>query len=192
MVLCRKKVKVQVRGDSLPQTEEFKYLGVLFTSEDRMEREVDRWIGEASEVLQMLYQTVVVKRELSQKARLSIYQSIYVPILTYGHELWVTTKRTRSRIQAAEMRFLCRVSGLTLRDRVRSSDIQEGLRVELLLLHIERSQLRWFGHLIRIPPGRLPREVFQACPTGKRPQGRPRTHWRDYISQLAWERLGVL
>ncbi|KAI3362565.1 hypothetical protein L3Q82_012271 [Scortum barcoo] len=44
-----------------------------------------------------------------------------------------------------------------LRDRVRSLDIRERLRVEPpLLLHIERSQLRWFGHLCkdasRTPP----------------------------------------
>ncbi|KAL4009643.1 hypothetical protein ACER0C_003495 [Sarotherodon galilaeus] len=31
----------------------------------------------------------------------------------------------------------------------------------------------------------------RACPTGRRPRGRPRTRWRDYISRLAWERLGV-
>lgn len=24
-----------------------------------------------------------------------------------------------------------------------------------------------------------------------RPLGRPRTYWRDYILQLAWERLGI-
>ncbi|KAF7641692.1 hypothetical protein LDENG_00274630, partial [Lucifuga dentata] len=60
-----------------------------------MEREIDRRIGAASEVLRTLYWTVMVKRELSQKVRLSIYQSIYVPILTYGHELWVVTERTR-------------------------------------------------------------------------------------------------
>ncbi|KAI3355940.1 hypothetical protein L3Q82_004487 [Scortum barcoo] len=42
-----------------------------------------------------------------------------------------------------------------------------------------------------MPPGRLPREVFQACPTGRRPRGRPRTRWRDYVSRLAWERLGI-
>jgi len=34
--------------------------------------------------------------------------------------------------------------------------------------------------------------VFQARPTGRRPRGRPRTHWRDYRSHLAWEHLGVL
>ncbi|KAK3519395.1 hypothetical protein QTP70_027532 [Hemibagrus guttatus] len=42
-----------------------------------------------------------------------------------------------------------------------------------------------------MPPGRLPGEVFRACPTGKRPRGRPRTRWRDYVFRLAWERLGV-
>ncbi|TWW73195.1 hypothetical protein D4764_15G0005890 [Takifugu flavidus] len=66
---------------------------------------------------------------------------------------------TRLRIQAAEMSFLPREAGLRIRDRVRSSDIREGLGVEPLLLHIERSQLG--------------------------------TKWRDYISHLAWERLGV-
>ncbi|KAI3356684.1 hypothetical protein L3Q82_003375 [Scortum barcoo] len=86
------------------------------------------------------------------------------------------------------MSFLRRVAGRSLRDRVRSSVTWEELRVEPLLLpHIERSQLSLF----RMPPGRLPREVFQACPTGRRPRGRPRTRWRDYVSRLAWERLGV-
>ncbi|KAI3359537.1 hypothetical protein L3Q82_013940, partial [Scortum barcoo] len=77
--------------------------------------------------------------------------------------------------------------GAPLEIGVRSSVIREELGVEPLLLRIERSQLRWLGHLFRMPPGRLPREVFQACPTGRRPRGRPRTRWRDYVSRLAWE-----
>ncbi|KAK3566178.1 hypothetical protein QTP86_028416 [Hemibagrus guttatus] len=193
MVLNRKKVActLQVGGKVLPQVEEFKYLGVLFTSEGKMDREIDRRIGAATAVMRSMYRSVVVKKELSRKAKLSIYQSIYIPTLTYGHELWVMTERVRSRIQAAEMSFLRRVAGRSLRDRVRSSVTREELGVEPLLLHIERGQLRWLGHLFRMPPGRLPGEVFRACPTGKRPWGRPRTRWRDYVSRLAWERLGV-
>ena len=61
-----------------------------------------------------------MKKELSQKAKLSIYRSIYIPTLTYGHELWVVTERMRSRIQAVERSFLHTVAGLSLRDRVRS------------------------------------------------------------------------
>ncbi|KAM4551690.1 putative transposon-derived protein F52C9.6 isoform 1-T3 [Odontesthes bonariensis] len=188
---CRKRVECPLRVGNEILLEEFKYLGVLFTSEGRMEQEIDRRIGAASAVMRALHRPVVVKKELSQKAKLSIYRSIYVPILTYGHELWVVTERTRSRIQAAEMSFLRRVSGLSLRDGVRSSVIREGLGVEPLLLCIERGQMRWLGHLVRMPPGRLPGEVFRARPTGKRPRGRPRTRWRDYVSRLAWERLGV-
>ncbi|TWW80569.1 hypothetical protein D4764_01G0003840 [Takifugu flavidus] len=76
-------------------------------------------------------------------------------------------------------------------ERVRSSAIREELRVEPLLLRVERSQMRWLGHLVRMPPGRLPGEVFWACPSGRRPPGRPRTRWRDYVSRLVWERLGI-
>ncbi|KAI3369704.1 hypothetical protein L3Q82_024548 [Scortum barcoo] len=39
---------LRVGGEVLPQVEEFKYLGVLFTSEGKMEREIDRRIGAAS------------------------------------------------------------------------------------------------------------------------------------------------
>ncbi|XP_029984805.1 uncharacterized protein LOC115415389 [Sphaeramia orbicularis] len=163
MVLSRKRVECPLRvgEDVLSQVDEFKYLRILFTSEGRMEREVDRQIGAASTVMRTLNLSVVVKRELSQKAMLSIYWLIYVPTLTYGHELWVMTK----------MRFLHRVAGLSLTDRVRSLDIWEGLGVESLLLHVERSHLRWFGHLVRMPPGRLPGERFGACLSRRRPRG---------------------
>ncbi|XP_042604086.1 uncharacterized protein LOC122141275 [Cyprinus carpio] len=193
MVLSRKRVAcpLQVGGDLLPQVEEFKYLGVLFMSEGRMERENDSRIGAASALMRLMYLPVVVKKELSCKLKLSIYLSIYVPTLTYGHELWVMTERTRSRIQAAEMSFLHRVAGCSLREGLRSLTTREELRIKLLLLHIERSQLRGLGHLFRMPPGRLPGEVFRARPTGRRPRGRPRTRWRDFVSRLAWERLGI-
>ncbi|TWW62366.1 hypothetical protein D4764_04G0010130 [Takifugu flavidus] len=44
MVLSRKKIEclLRVKEEILPQVKEFKYLGVLFTSEGRMVREIDR------------------------------------------------------------------------------------------------------------------------------------------------------
>lgn len=63
------------------------------------------WIG-ASEVLQALYQTIAVKREWSWKTKLPIYRLIYVPTLTQGCELWDSTERIRSQIQAAETSLL--------------------------------------------------------------------------------------
>lgn len=48
----------------LPQVEKVKYLGILFTSEESVEQEIDRRIRAVSAVL--LSRTVVVKTELSQ------------------------------------------------------------------------------------------------------------------------------
>lgn len=47
---------------SLAQPREFQYLGVLFTSDGKMEREMDRWFGVASVVIKVLYGTTVVKK----------------------------------------------------------------------------------------------------------------------------------
>lgn len=38
-----------------------------------------------------------------------------------------------------------------------------------------------------MPSEHLPREVFLARPTGRRPLGRPRNTWRDFIYTLVWE-----
>ena len=101
------------------------------------------------------------------------------------------TERVRSQVQAAEMRFLQKIEGLTLLHKVRNSEIRKTLNVEPLLLRIERSQLRWFGHVSRMPQERIPKQVFLAKSNGKRPIGRPRTRWQDYIANLGWNRLGL-
>ena len=59
-------------------------------------------------------------------------------------------EKVRSRVQATEMGFLRRISGLTLSDKVKSADIHESLNFEALLLRLERSQLRWYGHVTRM------------------------------------------
>ena len=103
----------------------------------------------------------MVKRELSQKAFLSIYRSIYVPSLTYSHELWVMTERMRLQVPVAKMSYNENIAAAPL--------------------HGDKRVASWTS----------PGEVFQACPSRRKPWDSPRTHWRDYISWLAWEDLSI-
>ena len=86
-------------------TLKFKYLGVAFTSDASQGEELDTRIGKASAVMRALHYSVAIKRELSKKAKLSIFKAAFVSISTYGHESWVMTERMRSQVQASEMRF---------------------------------------------------------------------------------------
>ena len=49
---------------------------------------------------------------------------------------------------------------VTLFNKVRSTEIKKPLNFEQLLLRIKRSQLRWFGHVGRIPQERLPNKLY--------------------------------
>lgn len=75
-------------------------------------------------VLQSLNQSVMVNQELSSWKKYSVLcHTVYVPILTSGHKMWVVAERLMSQIQVLK-------------------------RLELLLLlRIERSQLSQFGWL---------------------------------------------
>lgn len=107
----------------MAQVKEFKDLvqerGKIEEKDGQVEK-MDKWIGVASAVMTVSYWTIEVKRESSHKAKHSIYQSIYVLPLIYGHELWVVTERMRFWIQEAKMSFLREVAGLSLRKGTRS------------------------------------------------------------------------
>ena len=72
--------------NTLQQVETFKYLGVVITSDGSRNKGIDTRIGKANAVLRELYCSVVTKRELSKNAKLSIFESVFVPIVTCGHE----------------------------------------------------------------------------------------------------------
>lgn len=83
------------------------------------------------------------------------------------------------------MNILCKFAGLSHRERLRNSVVQERFRLKPLLLHIERSQLMWFMHLIRMLSVMLSPHILW----GEGPEVDPRTCWRDSISHLVWEYL---
>ena len=101
------------------------------------------------------------------------------------------TERVRSQAQASEMRILQKIEGVTLFNKVRSSEIRKSLNVEPLLLRIERSQLRWFGHVSKMPQERLPKQAVLAKANGRRPVGRPKTRRINYIDNPGWNHLGL-
>ena len=77
------------------------------------------------------------------------------------------TERVQSQMQASEMRFLQRIEEVTLFDKVRSSVIQQSRIIYPLLLRIERSQLRWFGYVSRMPTEKLPKQSLLSKQMGE-------------------------
>jgi hypothetical protein len=77
------------------------------------------------------------------------------------------------------MRFLRSLSGVTLRDRIKSEKIRKQWKVEEIIDDIKNYQQKWNQHVLRMPENRIPRKSLQYQPQGKRDLGRPYRRWKD-------------
>ena len=126
--------------------------------------------------MQALHSSVAKKRESSKKAKLSIFKQFLSPFSPRVQKIFDNDQK--SAITSAGVQnefFLQRIEGVTLFNEMRSSEIRKYLNIESLLLRVERSQLRWFGHASRMLQQRLPKQTLLAKANGRRSVGRPKT-----------------
>jgi len=150
-------VSLQTKGsvcwseqNTLRQVENFKYIVVVFTSNSRS-KQTNGWIAKNNAVLHELYRSVVTKRE-SSTAKLSVFKSVFVPILTYVPESWVMSEII-SRVQTAERdfcdesvvwHFATKCAAVKVAEPWMWNHISSELREH-------RYQYICFGHVSRIP-----------------------------------------
>ena len=191
MMISRNPTNVQITLEDHPlkQCETFKYLGVTFGQENNSKIEITNRITKYNNSLHLMY-PLLRDRNIPRKAKIVIYTTILRPILTYGHEAWALTSKTKSKLQAADMRALRLIKGVTRFDRLRNDDIRREMGIESVLDFVERGQLRWYGHVRRMEENRFPRRFLEWTPEGRRPPGRPRIRWLDNI-KTGVERRGM-
>jgi hypothetical protein len=102
-----------------------------------------------------------------------------IPTLLYGSDCWTLTKRQKSRLEAAEMRFLTSVAGYRLIDHRRNEDIREGIQIIDINSRIKDYQIKCLQRLERMEQNRIPKLLLNYKPRGRRDQGRPCRRWRE-------------
>jgi hypothetical protein len=177
-----------VVGDrQLKQVNNFTYLGVNINNENIQETEINNRINEYNANVCMLY-PILKDRNVPIQCKIIIFNSILKPILTDGSESWALTMKTQSKLQAAEMRMLRLIRGVTRRDRLRNTQIRRDLGVPSMLEDLEKKKLRWYGHVKRMDNNRHARRYLEWVPNGRRPVGRPRKRWTDGIKKSLEDR----
>lgn len=177
-------VNIEINDQIIEQVNSFKYLGVQIESQGHQNQEITARVQSAANLYHSIKNTFLGKKEVSLKTKISVFNSVFVPILTFGSESWVLTKRQESLIQAVEMKYLRKVLGVTRMNKLRNSHIREQLKVQPVLTTIENCQLRWYGHLKRLNKERPVRRVWEAKRQEKRKKGRPATTWDQNVAKL--------
>ena len=114
------------------------------------------------------------------------YHSLVRPIALYGAETWALLPSMEKIVDVAEMRWVRRLSGITLDRELPNDEVHRRARVPVSLSEACRqARLRYYGHVSRLPADRAPAiALFKDGPCHRR-QGRPTTTWLDLIEQDA-------
>ena len=97
-------VKLKIGHQEIENVQQFKYLGSVVTSDNRLTQETSSRIKAAANFYSSV-RHLLWDKSFPQAAKVSLYKMYLIPILTYGLEAATLTRRDNSRIQAMEMKF---------------------------------------------------------------------------------------
>ena len=101
-------------------------------------------------------------------------------IAIYGAESWTLRQADKRQLDTFEMRCLRVILGVSLMDKIRNEEIRQRLHLPTTICdEVSKRRLKLFGHVVRMPPHRLP---FQAY-TNDFLKRRPPARWREQIER---------
>jgi len=101
--------------------------------------------------------------------------------LKFGSEAWVLKNREEQRLEAAQMKYLRHLLGITKLDKEKDQCIKEKTESTEHSKGNKQYQEKWLQHVQRMDTNRLPKQALQYKPKGRRNTGRPRKRWRDQL-----------
>lgn len=179
MVIAKnhEQVTIMLEQRKIEQVPNFKYLGTIIAENGKLEDDLNNRIAAATKFYYAMNKCLISKKEISKETKTRVFNAVYIPILTYSSETWTLTQKQKQRIKTQEMRFLRRIEGCRLIDKISNEKIRKNLGVTDINKKMETNQLRWLGHLLRMPESRYAKMGWKLKMEGKRNRGRPRIKW---------------
>jgi hypothetical protein len=122
----------------------------------------------------------------SSQTKFTIHKTLIRPVLLYGSETWVLTKREENQLLVFARKVVRTICGPKIENGVYSRRYNHELDKEFDSLNApnvtKTSRLRYAGHMIRRSEDLLQRALFKAKQNGRRNQGRPKSKWADGVN----------
>ena len=175
-------------GLFIPIVALFIYLGSMVTRDCTDEGDVEMRIKAAGSAFGALRDRIFAATSISMKVKKMVYIVLVLTILLYGSECWSLTEKLYNRLRAFHfrcVRSMCRVTRLhTRRYHISNADLLRRTGLQTIDVYLSRRQLRWAGHVARMPYNRLPRKMLSCWVHHKRPRGAPQMTYGRSLRKL--------
>ena len=182
----RDQAPVQLEEGTIELVPDFTYLGSNITSDGEVKSEVKIRIGKAARAFGCLQKSIFQNQRVSVEVKRVVYKAVVLSILLYGAETWAVKAESLRRMNGSHNRSLRSMMGVSKlqqwKERITSRSIATAFGMEEKIADILIARrLQWLGHLARMDPSRLPKQLLFGEFVKKRPSHGVKRRWRDVV-----------
>ena len=142
-------------------------------------------ISLASSAFGRLSKRVFGNKNLTIHTKIVVYNAVVISTILYGCETWVPYRHHIRLLESFHIRRLQLILGLRWWHKVTHSEIRSRAGIPSIESMLLNRQLRWLGHVIRMPHNRLPHHVlYGQLQLGRRSVGGQNKRFKDHIKSI--------
>jgi hypothetical protein len=176
-------------GKSIHVESSAKYLGSLLHSNGKDDADVTARVKKATGAFASLRHCLFSRKDVTNEAKVAVYNSLVLSILLFGCESWSLTQRLRNKLRTFHrgcVRDMCLLNMWHVQQyRITAQDLEKRLGIRSFETYLVRRRLRWLGHVRRMPWHRLPRKLLTSWVCSPRMAGgQEMTYGRSILEDL--------
>jgi len=152
--------QITVNGQVLQAVETFTYLGSTLSRNVNIDAEINNRISKASSAFRRLQEKVWERRGISLNTKLKVYHAVVLTSLLYGCETWTACRWHEKLINPFHLQCLRNILHICWQDKVSDTEVLKQADLPSAITVMHKAQLRWAGHVSRMPDDRIPKQLF--------------------------------
>ena len=173
---------ITINDQRLNAVDKFTYLGSTLSRNVVLDDEVNARLAKASAAFGRLYKNVWDRRGITPETKIKVYRAVVLTTLLYGCEAWTVYQRHAKKLNHFHTTSLRRLLNIKWQEKIPDTEVLARAGLPSVYTMLMQSQLRWAGHVVRMPDHRLPKILlFGELQKGKRSRGAPKKRFKDSL-----------
>ena len=173
---------ITVNDEKLQAVDKFTYLGSTLSRAVNIDDEVALRISKASSAFGRLRSKVWDRRGIKLMTKIKVYSAVVLTALLYACESWTVYQRHARQLNHFHTTCLRRILKIKWQDKIPDTEVLSRANLPSIYTLLLRAQLRWAGHVVRMPDERIPKQLlFGELSCGKRSLGGPKKRFKDTL-----------
>ena len=155
-----KEPTITVKGQRLQVVDNFTYLRSTLSRVLHIDDEFHARIAKACAAFGRLCGSIWDRNGIRLDTKLKIYRSVVLSTILYACEPWTVYQRHAKRLSQFHTSCLRKLQKIKWQDRIPDKEVLKRAGVQSVHIILKLAQLRWPGHVFRMPDERLRKKVL--------------------------------